>query len=96
MNQFFLFTVVTAEMIPHLDLFVSLFGAIAGSFLALIFSPLADISCRWQTGFGFCHWRAILASISLLIGFFGFVIGTWTSMEAIIEALKKDFERMKA
>lgn len=74
---------------------MSLVGAIGGSFLALIFSPLADIACRWQTGFGFCHWRAIIAIFSLTIGFFGFAIGTWTSMEAIIIALKKDFEGIK-
>lgn len=86
---------MTAELIPHLDLFVSLVGAIGGSFLALIFSPLADISCRWRTGFGFCYWRAIIAIISLTVGILGFVIGTWTSMEAIIIALKKDFKGMK-
>lgn len=78
-----------------MDLFVSLFGAIAGSFLALIYSPLADISYRWETGFGFCNWRAIIAIISMTIGLFGFVVGTWTSMEAIILALKKDFQGMQ-
>ena len=78
-----------------MDLFVSLVGAIGGTFLALIFTPLADISKRHNQEKGFLKWRAIMAVISLVIGAFGFAIGTVMSVKEIVVAIMKDFDSSK-
>ncbi|XP_065226276.1 neutral amino acid uniporter 4-like [Planococcus citri] len=88
-------TFLTAEIIPHLDLFVSLVGAIGGTFLALIFTPLADISKRHNQHKGIFKWRTIMAVISLIIGAFGFAIGTVMSFKEIFVALMHDFEKSR-
>lgn len=84
--------VLIAELIPHIDLFVSLIGAIGSTFLALIFSPLADLSRRKKDDFGLFKWRLIINLISILIGLCGFSIGTTISLKEIYAALCKDFK----
>lgn len=60
--------------------------------MALIFAPLADISRRHNQEKGFLKWRTIMAVISLVIGTFGFAIGTVMSVKEIVVAIMKDFE----
>lgn len=36
-----------AELIPHLALFISLVGSVAGSFLTLVFPPMIELLCYY-------------------------------------------------
>ncbi|VDK66294.1 unnamed protein product, partial [Anisakis simplex] len=45
-----LLTCVTAELIPHLALFISLVGSFAGTVLAVVFPPIIDLLCCYAMG----------------------------------------------
>ncbi|PAV90416.1 hypothetical protein WR25_17050 isoform H [Diploscapter pachys] len=42
-----LLTCMLAELIPHLALFISLVGSVAGSFLTLVFPPMIELLCYY-------------------------------------------------
>ena len=68
--------------IPQLDNFISLLGAVSSSALAIIFPPLFHILTFRGEGltiFGF--FKDILI---IVIGFLGFIFGTYTAILAII------------
>uniref|UniRef100_A0A0N5BWC5 Aa_trans domain-containing protein n=1 Tax=Strongyloides papillosus TaxID=174720 RepID=A0A0N5BWC5_STREA len=78
-------TLLVAELIPHLALFISLVGAFAGSFLALFFPPIIDLLIAYS--------RCTLDEITwlkniLLICFaaLGFTTGTYSAIADIIKA----------
>jgi len=75
-----------AEMIPHLNLFISLVGAVSSSTLALIFPPLINILTNWSNGYGkynWCLWKDI---VLIVFGTIGFVTGTYVSIENILNS----------
>lgn len=88
-----LVTFFFAELIPHLDLFVSLIGAVGSSFLALIYCPLADLARRQKADYGFLYWRVIIAAVSLFIGVMGFFVGTVVTLNDIIIAVRNDMKK---
>lgn len=77
-----LFTVVLADVIPHLSLFISLMGAIASTFLALIFPPLCHMAVVTgdRVGHGRYRWRLLMNGLTLTLGAVGFVTGTYASV----------------
>lgn len=79
-------SVTLSEVIPHLDLFISLIGAFSTTALAMVFPPLCDISLRWPKDFGKFYWRLVLDIITLILATFGFLTGTYYSLESIIKA----------
>lgn len=81
---------MTAELIPHLDLFISLVGAVGSTFLALIYAAVADIVVREKGEFGFFGYKIAISVISIIIGVCGFFVGTTMSLNAIIAALNAD------
>lgn len=86
-----------AAIIPRLDLFISLVGALASSCLALIFPPLIDLATDWdeeeddgesmssstisKSRFWWCCKNFTIC----LFGVIGFVTGTYASMNDIIK-----------
>lgn len=68
-----------STLIPHLDLLISLVGAFASSFLALMFPPMIEM-LTFQCG-PITKLKNILI---ITIGFVGFVTGTYSSMKEII------------
>ncbi|XP_015602545.1 proton-coupled amino acid transporter 1 isoform X2 [Cephus cinctus] len=83
-----LVTFILAEAIPHLNLFISLVGAVSSTALALLFPPIIEMVVCWQSAtLGiFTITKDILI---LLIGLLGFVTGTYESITSIVEAFSK-------
>ena len=79
------FAVGLAAVIPHLDLMISLVGALASSTLAIIFPPILEIIVFWPD-MGRCKWLLPKNIIICLIGIIGFITGTTTAIIEIIKA----------
>ena len=72
-----------AELIPHLALFISLVGSLAGAALALLFPPLIELLCYYgQKRLTPAVWIRNLILMSF--GFLGFTTGTYSSLRQII------------
>ncbi|CAG7785967.1 unnamed protein product [Allacma fusca] len=79
-----LFTFAMAALIPDLGLFISLVGAVSSSTLALIFPPIINMFTNWSVGYGRYNWMLIKDCTLIMIGFIGFVAGTYVSLGEII------------
>uniref|UniRef100_A0A0N4ZUA3 Aa_trans domain-containing protein n=1 Tax=Parastrongyloides trichosuri TaxID=131310 RepID=A0A0N4ZUA3_PARTI len=78
-------TLIVAELIPHLALFIALIGAFAGSFLALFFPPIIDLLISYSR----CTLdeRIWCKNIFLIcFAIIGFVTGTYSAIADIIRA----------
>ena len=82
------FTVVLAEAIPQLGLFISLVGAVSSTALALIFPPIIEIVVCWQNA-KLDRLTLIKDIFILMIGALGCVTGTYESLSEIIKAFSK-------
>lgn len=77
------FSVILAEAVPHLDLIISLVGAVSSTALALIFPPIIEIVVRWQNAT--LDKTTILKDVFiLLIGLLGCITGTYENVRQII------------
>lgn len=81
----FLSTVILAEAIPQLGLFISLVGAVSSTALALIFPPIMEMVICSQRPTASLN-TMIKDLCILLIGVFGCVTGTYQSVASIVEA----------
>ncbi|XP_031370511.1 proton-coupled amino acid transporter 1-like, partial [Apis dorsata] len=78
-------TVILAEAIPQLGLFISLVGAVSSTALALIFPPIIEMVVCWQNAsLGICTISKDI--LIVLIGLLGFITGTYESITSIIKA----------
>jgi len=75
-----------AILIPYIDLFISLVGALCISALGLAFPAIFDSSTRWHQLSGWHkYWVHFKNFLIVLFSLFGLAVGTATSMEQIIE-----------
>lgn len=80
-----MFTVGIAAAVPELDLFISLFGALCLSALGLAFPAFIQTCTYWYYVSDSERIRMIIKnSIVVVFGALGLVVGTWTSLEGII------------
>nr|XP_023020460.1 proton-coupled amino acid transporter 4-like [Leptinotarsa decemlineata] len=77
-------TFLFAIAIPNLGAVISLVGAFSSSALALIFPPLIEIITFWPDKLGKHKWVLWKDIAIILIGFFGFLIGSYTSLLNIL------------
>lgn len=75
-----------AAAVPALELFISLFGALCLSALGLAFPAFIQSCTYWYYVSRSERIRMIVKNaIVVLFGALGLVVGTWTSLERIIE-----------
>lgn len=82
------FSVILAESIPQLGLFISLVGAVSSSTLALIIPPLIELVLTSQKSKGISVIIAAKDILIILLGLFVFVTGTFQSIRNIVLAFK--------
>ena len=80
-----------AATIPHLDLMISLVGAISSSAIALVFPPMLEIITYWNEPrrYGCYRWRVGKDILIMLFGILGFFIGTITTLINIVHAFSE-------
>lgn len=81
-------TCAMAQLIPHLALFISLVGSVAGTSLTLVFPPLIELLCSYSRQ-ELTKWIWIRNIGLMMFALVGFTTGTYASMVQIIEAFGK-------
>ncbi|KAJ3662455.1 hypothetical protein Zmor_006803 [Zophobas morio] len=76
-------TVIIAILVPDLEGFISLVGALCLSMLGLIFPAIIDLITFYEKPG--LKWRLPKNIFLILFGFVGFVTGTYVSIQGIIE-----------
>ncbi|KAK2170350.1 hypothetical protein LSH36_3g17049 [Paralvinella palmiformis] len=84
--SFLVLTFLLAITVPHLDLMISLIGALASSALALIFPPIIHIMAFWPDG-DLRWWHIVKDVIIVLFGLLGFLTGTVTTIMKIVKVM---------
>lgn len=79
-------TVVLAESIPQLGLFISLVGAISSTALALMFPPIIQLVSTYQNTNTLPSLMLVKNMVIIILGMFIFITGTYQSLAAIIQA----------
>lgn len=75
-----------AVAVPYIDLFISLFGALTLAALGLAIPAILDLSTYWYSLTGVRGQLRIAKNcFIILVGVFGLIVGTSTSLQKIIE-----------
>ncbi|XP_031626914.1 proton-coupled amino acid transporter-like protein pathetic [Contarinia nasturtii] len=86
-----LITFLLAEAIPDLGLYISLFGAFCLSTLGLAFPALIDTLVFLKGTTGAARTTMIVKNIIItMLGIFALIIGTSTSIAAIVDQINKE------
>jgi len=80
-----LFTFILAAAIPRIDLMISLVGAVSSSTLALMAPPIIETVTYWPDC-GKYNWKLYKNGFLVILGFLGFVTGTFVSVSNIINS----------
>jgi len=83
-----LFTFALAAAIPKLDLFISLVGAMASSTLAMMAPSIIDTVTYWDSPSIMTRRRIFTNVCVFILGFVGFLTGTYISLGNIIKYFK--------
>lgn len=79
-----IFTFLLAAAVPHLGLFISLFGAFCLSILGLAFPAIMEICVLWPDKYGTLNWHLWKDLGLVIFAFAGLTSGTYASLKDII------------
>lgn len=83
-----IFCLVTlAEVIPYLNHFISLVGAVSSTALALLFPPILEFAVKWSVS-EVNTWMVVKNSLILVLGVIGCITGTYASIVEIVKAFQ--------
>lgn len=78
------FIYALGALIPRFELFISLVGALGGSYLSIIFPAILHMVTYWEDGLS---WPSTVKDIFIVVfGLAGFATGTYASILAIVKA----------
>ncbi|XP_033323013.1 proton-coupled amino acid transporter-like protein pathetic isoform X2 [Megalopta genalis] len=80
-----LFTVVVALLVPQLEPFISLVGAVFFSVLGISIPAIVETISCWEGHLGTFKWRLWKNIVLLLFSTFALIFGSWISIEDIIK-----------
>ncbi|KAK6172526.1 hypothetical protein SNE40_016162 [Patella caerulea] len=80
-----LITLICAVAVPHLELFISLMGALSASSLAIIMPATIEMITLTAPDETLPKWVLVKDVLLVLLGILGMLTGTYTSIKAIIE-----------
>lgn len=86
---FVLVTFVLAEIIPFLNLFITLVGAFSSTTIALLFPPILELVCNWSVS-EVTPWMVCKNIVILVIGVFGCITGSYESIRLIAKAFTEE------
>lgn len=81
-----LITFAIAELVPRLNLFISLIGALCATALALVFPPVIQLISAYGTSEGPGTFVVMKNCVILAIAILGFSTGTYESISALAKA----------
>ncbi|KAF5289662.1 hypothetical protein FQR65_LT11779 [Abscondita terminalis] len=87
-TAFVLVTFTLAEIIPFLDLFITLVGAFSSTAIALIFPPILELVNASATS-TLTPWMIIKDGFILVVGFLGCLTGSFESIKLIVRAFNE-------
>ncbi|KAG1676409.1 Proton-coupled amino acid transporter 4 [Nymphon striatum] len=88
-------TFVAAEVIPHLNVVISLVGAVGSSTLAIIFPPILESLLLWPDKLGKYKWILVKNMAIVTLGFITFFVGTFSTIRDAILASDQPTEEFK-
>lgn len=77
------YIVAIAELVPHLNIFISLIGAFCSSALALLIPAIIEVVLAYGTTDGPSYIVLAKNSFITILGLLGFVTGTYESLAAL-------------
>ena len=83
------FTYILAISIPCLELMISLFGALAGSFLSFIFPAMAELACQFHSDIKLSQFRIVKCIAVILFGLFGCFVGSFVAIQSMIHDMQQ-------
>lgn len=86
----FLFSVFIAVMVPHLNVFISLIGALCSTALALFFPAMIQIVLSCGTPDGASAFLWVKNGLIMLFALFGLTTGTYESVRELIIIFKSE------
>ncbi|KAL7306929.1 hypothetical protein TKK_0001088 [Trichogramma kaykai] len=84
-----LLTVSVAMLVPDLDPFISLVGAVFFSVLGICIPAIIETISCWEAHLGVGYWRLWKNAFLVLVSIFALIAGSWISIEQIIELYTK-------
>lgn len=90
-KMYLLFIPVTiAALVPHLNIIISLIGALCATFLALFLPPCCQLVLRYGVGERRPSWFLLCKnSFIILFSLFGLVTGTYESLSSLVRVLSE-------